>query len=81
MLAFLIGASYLGRGGTQLQRLGTDDAAGGKLLLSRWLVGYRLVLLVLLIAVWDVVFKPGLWRRRLVLQRKVNWSRLGRRGA
>ncbi len=60
VVAFLIGAVYLGRLGAQLLRAGPDDAANAKLLLGRWLIGYRIVLLVLLIAVWDMVFKPGL---------------------
>ncbi len=60
VLAFLVGAVYLGRLGTQLLRLGPDDVASARLLLGRWLIGYRIVLLLLLIAVWDMVFKPGL---------------------
>jgi hypothetical protein len=35
-------------------------ANDGSTLLDRWLVGYGTVLVVLLIAVWDMVFKPGL---------------------
>ena len=38
--------------------LGT--AGRGRLLLDRWILGYRLVLLVLVVAVWDMIFKPGL---------------------
>jgi len=34
--------------------------AGAAPLLNRWLVGYWVVLAVLLVAVWDMVFKPGL---------------------
>ncbi len=60
VLAFLIGAVWLGRVGTQLLSVGPDDVTNAKLLLGRWLIGYRVVLLVLLIAVWDMVFKPGL---------------------
>ncbi len=60
VLAFLIGAVYLGRVGIQMQQLKPDDTANGQVLLDRWLVGYRLVLIVLLIVVWDMVFKPGL---------------------
>jgi hypothetical protein len=29
-------------------------------LLDRWILGYRVVLVVLVVAVWDMVFKPGL---------------------
>src|SRR5439155_880201 len=36
------------------------DAGRGRLLLDRWILGYRLVLLVLVVAVWDMIFKPGL---------------------
>ena len=63
-VAFLIGAVYLSRIGTRLQRLAVSDeptaANDGSTLLDRWLVGYGMVLVVLLIAVWDMVFKPGL---------------------
>jgi hypothetical protein len=49
---------------TRLQRLAVSDepmaANDGSTLLDRWLVGYGTVLVVLLIAVWDMVFKPGL---------------------
>jgi hypothetical protein len=62
--AFLIEAVYLSRIGTRLQRLAVSDepmaANDGSTLLDRWLVGYGTVLVVLLIAVWDMVFKPGL---------------------
>ena len=58
------GAVYLSRIGTRLQRLAVSDeptaANDGSTLLDRWLVGYGMVLVVLLIAVWDIVFKPGL---------------------
>ena len=63
-VAFLIGAVYLSRIGTRLQRLAVSDeptaANDGSTLLDRWLVRYGMVLVVLLIAVWDMVFKPGL---------------------
>jgi hypothetical protein len=63
-VAFLIGAVYLSRIGTSLQRLAVSDeptaANEGSTLLDRWLLGYGMVLVVLLIAVWDMVFKPGL---------------------
>ncbi|SRR6266567_5301082 len=60
-VAFLIGALYMSRIGIQLQRAVTTagaDAATATTLLTRWLVGYGIVLLVLVIAVWDMVFKP-----------------------
>jgi uncharacterized membrane protein len=61
-LAFAIGGVYLSRIGIQLARIagaGDQGAAGGTALLNRWLAGYGLVMVVLLIAVWDMVFKPG----------------------
>jgi len=61
-VAFLIGAVYLSRVGIQMERLAkapADDAPTGARLLNRWLVGYGIVLAVLLVAVWDMVFKPG----------------------
>jgi uncharacterized membrane protein len=60
VLAFLIGAVFMGRVGMQLQRAGAENAEQAKALLGRWLVGYRVILLVLLIVVWDMIFKPGL---------------------
>ncbi len=60
VLAFLIGAIYLGRIGIQLQRIAGESAANGAALLNRWIFGYRLVLALLLIALWDMIFKPGL---------------------
>jgi uncharacterized membrane protein len=60
VLAFLIGAIYLGRLGIQLQRLASNDRAAAVAVLGRWLAGYWLVLLVLLIALWDMIFKPGM---------------------
>jgi uncharacterized membrane protein len=62
-VAFLIGAIYLSRIGLQLARMaggtGTTTAQAASVL-DRWLVGYAAVLVVLLVAVWDMVFKPGL---------------------
>ena len=62
-LAFVIGAVYLSRIALALDKLtaSTDfnlDTACN--LLSRWIVGYQIVLLILLFAVWDMVFKPGI---------------------
>ena len=62
-LAFLIGAVYLSRVGIQMQRVATaagGDASAAARLLNRWFVGYAVVLTVLLVALWDMVFKPGL---------------------
>jgi uncharacterized membrane protein len=61
VVAFLIGALYLGRIGIQFERAAESGGAGdGRLLLDRWIVAYRVVLLVLVVAVWDMIFKPGL---------------------
>jgi len=60
-LAFLLGAVYLSRVGIQIDREARQDSGGTSnlpRLLDRWLVGYGAVLVVLLIAVWDMVFKP-----------------------
>jgi uncharacterized membrane protein len=59
-LAFVIGALYLSRVGIQLGRAETLDVAGQRRLVDRWLTGYGIVLVILLVAVWDMVFKPGL---------------------
>jgi uncharacterized membrane protein len=60
--AFLIGVGYLSRLGIQLGRAeheGTDVVAQ-RSLVARWLAAYGLVLVLLAIAVWDMVAKPGL---------------------
>jgi uncharacterized membrane protein len=62
-IAFLVGAAYLGRVGIELERVGAGpngDTARARELMGRWIVGYRLVLVVLVLTVWDMVFKPGL---------------------
>jgi uncharacterized membrane protein len=56
--AFAIGLLALSRIGIALQRVA--DADEGRRLLDRWLLGYGVVLLLLVLAVWDMVFKPGL---------------------
>ena len=61
-LAFLVGGVYLSRVGIQLDRLtgaGSPDAAAARALSGRWAAGYVVVLVILLVAVWDMVFKPG----------------------
>ena len=62
ILAFLVGAIYLSRVGIGLARATTDNrlASEGAALLNRWLVGYVVVLGLLVVAVWDMIFKPGL---------------------
>jgi uncharacterized membrane protein len=64
-LAFLVGIVFVAGTGTELVKLsrtnGREYAAGNlNALVRRWLVGYGLVLACLLLAVWDMVFKPGL---------------------
>ena len=51
---------YLSRVGIALGRADTADVDGQRRLVDRWLTGYGVVLLILLVAVWDMVFKPGL---------------------
>ena len=62
ILAFLVGAVYLSRVGIGLARATADNrlASEGTALLNRWLVGYVVVLALLVVAVWDMIFKPGL---------------------
>jgi uncharacterized membrane protein len=60
---FLIGAIYLSRIAIQLDRLtaGTDiNLREARDLLGRWILGYQIILVILIFAVWDMVFKPGL---------------------
>jgi uncharacterized membrane protein len=60
-LAFLIGAVYLSRIAIVLERLTTNtefDQNAARVLLGRWIAGYQIVLLILIFAVWDMVFKP-----------------------
>lgn len=61
-VAYLIGAVFMSRAGIQLDRAarGNDPEANLPALLQRWLVGYCVVLAALLVAVWDMIFKPGL---------------------
>jgi len=62
ILAFLVGAVYLSRVGIGLARATADNrlASEGTALLNRWLVGYVVVLALLVVALWDMIFKPGL---------------------
>jgi len=57
-----VGAVYLSRVGIGLARATADNrlASEGTALLNRWLVGYVVVLALLVVAVWDMIFKPGL---------------------
>jgi len=59
-VAFVIGALYLSRVGIALGRAAAaGDVPALRQLVDRWLTGYGVVLLILLVAVWDMVFKPG----------------------
>jgi uncharacterized membrane protein len=59
-VAFVIGALYLSRVAIAMSRPESADLESQRRLVGRWLAGYGVVLLILLIAVWDMVFKPGL---------------------
>lgn len=54
--ALLVGAVYLGRLGVQMARA---DGSALAALFDRWFVGYVVVLAILLLAIWDMVFKPA----------------------
>jgi uncharacterized membrane protein len=59
--AFLIGGLYLSRSAIELQRVAAAaDMGAARRAIGRWLKGYAVVLAILLFAVWDMVFKPGL---------------------
>jgi uncharacterized membrane protein len=60
--AFLIGAVYLSRSAIKLERVATatPDLPAARAAIGRWLAGYALVLAILVFALWDMVFKPGL---------------------
>jgi uncharacterized membrane protein len=59
--AFLIGGLYLSRSAIELQKVATAaDMGAARRAIERWLKGYAVVLAILLFAVWDMVFKPGL---------------------
>ncbi len=63
ILAFLIGAIYLSRIAIQLDRVATSTDLNLQIardLLSRWMVGYQIILIILVLAVLDMVVKPGL---------------------
>jgi uncharacterized membrane protein len=59
-LAFAIGALHLSRSAIAVERAARDgDVAAASQAIGRWLAGYAVVLLVLVVAVWDMVVKPG----------------------
>jgi uncharacterized membrane protein len=55
-VAFLIGAIYLSRVAIQMGR--AQNSASAADLLGRWILGVRIILVVLVFAVLDMVFKP-----------------------
>jgi len=59
--AFVIGAAFQSRtaiGADRAAQLG--DHAEALRQLTRWSWGYRAIVVLLVVAVWDMVFKPGL---------------------
>lgn len=60
--AFLIGVGYLSRLGIRLGRVEQESTGPieQRALVARWLAGYGVVLVVLAVAVWDMVAKPGI---------------------
>jgi uncharacterized membrane protein len=62
-VAFVIGAVYLSRSAIQMERAATAASADLRVArdaLGRWMLGYAVVLVILVFALWDMVFKPGL---------------------
>jgi uncharacterized membrane protein len=58
--AVLVGAVFLSRAALGAERaIEAGDHAAARRQLSRWSWGIRLILLLLVIATWDMVFKPG----------------------
>ena len=58
--AFLIGALFLSRSAIRFGRLANEgDLSGARAALGNWLSGYIIVLVILFLALWDMVFKPG----------------------
>jgi uncharacterized membrane protein (DUF485 family) len=59
VVAFLIGAIFLSRSAIRFDRLAkSGDLDGARAALGKWLAGYAVVLVILVFAVWDMVFKP-----------------------
>jgi len=58
---FLIGAAWQSRTAIAATRAaGHDDDGEARRQLRRWLAGYALIVLLLVVAVWDMTTKPGL---------------------
>jgi uncharacterized membrane protein len=59
--AFLIGAAYQSRAAIKADRSATaGDHDEARRQLGHWALGYGLIVLLLVAATWDMVFKPGL---------------------
>ena len=59
--AVLVGAAFLSRAALAAERaLKAGDDAEAASQLRRWSWGIRLILVLLVVATWDMVFKPGL---------------------
>jgi uncharacterized membrane protein len=58
--AVLVGAAFLGRSAIAAERaVQAGEHATAIQQLRRWSWGIRLILLLLVVATWDMVFKPG----------------------
>jgi uncharacterized membrane protein len=60
---FAVGAVGLSRIGIRLQRTleqGVEGATARRVLLGQWITGYRFILLALVVATWDMAYKPGM---------------------
>ena len=57
--AFLVGAVFLSRAALAAERASARRRRRGRSPLRRWSWGIRLVLALLVVAAWDMVFKPG----------------------
>jgi hypothetical protein len=59
--AFLIGAAWQSRTAIAAARAAEHgDDGEARRQLRRWLAGYALIVLLLVVAVWDMTTKPGL---------------------
>jgi uncharacterized membrane protein len=58
-LTFVVGAVYLSRVALRLVRATATDDPTARELLDRWIATYAIVIVLLVITVWDMVFKPG----------------------
>jgi uncharacterized membrane protein len=82
-VAFLIGAVFLSRSAIQLDRImtGTGDLSAARAAIGRWLLGYGVVLVVLVLVVWDMIFKPGADPQGLLALSRARERQAGRQPA